>query len=213
MELRKIDELVIGEHHNLQPDDECYYFMEYTAAAGFNHSTTNDLILNFKKSPARSQLPDYHYKGRAIKRIGQIFRDNLTVNTPPWILVPIPPSKVKANPLYDNRMTQALNYYCADQGDIRELIYTLNDRDSLHGSNNRRSIPDLQANMAIDKTVCAQLGDHIVLFDDVLTTGASFKACKNLILQEYPNTRVIGIFVARRSLLLSTLLDFEGLII
>ena len=37
----------------------------------------------------------------------------------------------------------------------------------------------------------------IAIFDDVITTGASFKAAQIMIKKEYPETPVIGIFVAR----------------
>jgi predicted amidophosphoribosyltransferase len=37
----------------------------------------------------------------------------------------------------------------------------------------------------------------IILFDDVLTTGASFKAAQTLLRENFPNAPIAGIFIAR----------------
>lgn len=42
-----------------------------------------------------------------------------------------------------------------------------------------------------------QTNPNIVLFDDVLTTGAHFRAYKDIILSHYPFCNVIGIFLAK----------------
>ena len=38
----------------------------------------------------------------------------------------------------------------------------------------------------------------IGLFDDVLTTGAHFRAASNILKAAYPGVRIIGLFIARR---------------
>ncbi|QXP89654.1 hypothetical protein [Methylococcus capsulatus] len=38
----------------------------------------------------------------------------------------------------------------------------------------------------------------IGLFDDVLTTGAHFKATQSMLQETFPGVRVIGLFIARR---------------
>jgi predicted amidophosphoribosyltransferase len=38
----------------------------------------------------------------------------------------------------------------------------------------------------------------IGLFDDVLTTGAHFRAASNILQKAFPGVRVIGVFIARR---------------
>ena len=49
MTLTRIDELVRGDYFYLQPADECWFLREYTARMGFEHSETNQLIINLKK--------------------------------------------------------------------------------------------------------------------------------------------------------------------
>jgi len=48
--LTKIDDLTRPDHFYLTPGDDCYFLCEYTARKGFAFSTTNHLVLNFKKS-------------------------------------------------------------------------------------------------------------------------------------------------------------------
>jgi predicted amidophosphoribosyltransferase len=38
----------------------------------------------------------------------------------------------------------------------------------------------------------------IGLFDDVLTTGAHFRAAHSVLKRAFPNARIIGLFIARR---------------
>ena len=42
------------------------------------------------------------------------------------------------------------------------------------------------------------MGDSIGLFDDVITTGAHFKAAKSLLTERFGDVAIYGIFVARR---------------
>ncbi len=48
--LQSIDELLRQEHSYLRPEDDCYFYGDYTVGGGYHHSKMNDLIFNFKKS-------------------------------------------------------------------------------------------------------------------------------------------------------------------
>jgi predicted amidophosphoribosyltransferase len=52
---------------------------------------------------------------------------------------------------------------------------------------------------------------NVVLFDDVITTGSHFKACKRAIEHTPRVERVIGIFVARRSVMATIQYEFKDL--
>jgi predicted amidophosphoribosyltransferase len=41
----------------------------------------------------------------------------------------------------------------------------------------------------------------IAIFDDVITTGASFKAAQEILQKEFPKIPIIGIFIARNVIL------------
>ena len=99
------DDLSRFDHQYLTPDDMCFFFGEYTPGLGYKGSKTNDLILNFKKPPDRKITPQWKYKEDAIERIAEAFKRSLEVEKLQKVtLVPIPPSKVKGDPLYDDRM-------------------------------------------------------------------------------------------------------------
>jgi hypothetical protein len=108
--LTKIDELARPDHYYLTPADDCYFLGEYTARKGFAFSATNQLILNFKKSMDKRGTAQWRYKDRAIGEAAAAFRAALTGE---WLdiatLIPIPPSKAKTDPLYDDRLVRMLN--------------------------------------------------------------------------------------------------------
>ncbi len=202
-----IDEMVINDHHYLKLDvDKCYYYFVYTAEKGFSYSTSNQLILNFKKKLDRKGKEDYKYKGEAIKTIasllshlGQKSIDNST-------FVPIPPSKSKTNPLYDDRIVQALNLGLKGRNaDIRELVIQTTDTVECHISG-KRDISALEEILRIDETLVNDVREFIVIVDDVLTTGCHYIAMKNILLRRFPEAKIIGLFIARREIIND---DFE----
>lgn len=111
--LSKIDDLTRPDHTDLNPGDLCFYLGECTARRGYDFSDTNHLIINLKKPMARRGRPEWRYKLQAIEEAGRRLREAITAVNPNWLsvatLVPVPPSLVKTDPLYDDRMTQVLS--------------------------------------------------------------------------------------------------------
>lgn len=107
----KIDALTLPDHHYLDAQDICYYAGEYTAGEGHAYSETNQLILNFKKSVDKRGTAQWQYKERAILQAAAIFRAAIKADAE-ITFVPIPPSKAKSDPLYDDRMLQLLQAVC-----------------------------------------------------------------------------------------------------
>jgi predicted amidophosphoribosyltransferase len=196
-----IDELVIDDHYFLSEGDECYYFVEYTSQKGFNFSDGNNVISNLKKKLTFKGKPAWKYKQEAIQQVATLIKTQIfdKVDISNVTLVPIPPSKSKDHELYDDRMLQVLQLAAKGvEADIRELILCDESMEAAHEREVRPTIAELQENMYLDDDLLDDLEDTIWLFDDVLTTGAHFIACKNLILEHNPNASVYGIFVARR---------------
>ena len=198
--LTKIDELTRPDHSHLIEEDECHHLGEYTARKGFTFSTTNDLVQNFKKPVARKNLPEYVHKDRALVSIARAFQD--AVN-PEFLkqatLVPIPPSKCKTDAEYDDRMVRLVRAICAKipNADIRELIVQAQSLPSFHlGSTHSPQL--LIDNWSIDATLVAPRPRLIGLFDDVLTTGAHFRAATQILSAEFPGVKIVGLFYARR---------------
>ena len=165
----------------------------------------------------KKDLPEWKYKGQAIREIAELFSKTLPsfLNLKKITFVPIPPSKCKQNSLYDDRMVRVLKIFKENYNktDFRELILTKNDIKAVHeyGEEKRPEIAELQHNLVVDRSCQDDLKETIVLLDDVITTGAHFKACKNLLQKKFPDKKVIGIFIARRSIMAGIKDDFTDL--
>ena len=79
----------------------------------------------------------------------------------------------------------------------------------MHDQENRPTPEQIQANYAIDHTLQDPDPRVIGLFDDVLTTGAHFRAASAALQQSFPGVRVIGLFIARRVPEAADIEDFE----
>jgi len=198
----KIDDLVIDDHHYLDENDVCYYIGEYSAKKGYSYSETNSLILNFKKSVDKQNTPQWQYKKHAIKKAADIFLHNFNPQAQ-VTFVPIPPSKSKLDPLYDDRIVRMLNLVCLSMtsSDVRELVVLKESTQAAHECANNRPPPEeLIANYCIDDKLINPPPKSIFIVDDVLTTGCHYKAVKQMLTQAFDSVPIYGIFIARRAL-------------
>lgn len=202
MKFTRIDALVRRHHYWLDENDECYFLREYTARAGFAHSQSNDLISNFKKPPERRSRPtEWHWKEVAIATAAKEISPQIRTD---WLksatLVPIPPSRIKGDPGYDDRMTQVLEAMSRSSGglDVRELVVQIVNRDPAHGGPVRPTPASIRANYQIDESLAEPAPQVIGIFDDVLTTGCQFKAMQALLGERFPGVPIVGFFWARR---------------
>jgi hypothetical protein len=198
----KIDDALRGEHYYLTAEDECYCLGEYQPRGGYGAGAVNDMLSNFKKPVTKRGLPEYRYKERDILRAGRFVRGALSPNAVTnFTYVPVPPSKAKSDPLYDDRLVRALT---SGQPvlDVRELIVMRQSVRAHHeyASGEKRPTPDeLYDLLAIDPACLnPPLKGTVVIFDDLLTNGTHFKACQRILLETVPGTRIIGLFIGRR---------------
>lgn len=197
---QRIDELTRGEHPHLHPEDECYYFADYTSRAGYGHSQANQLVFNFKKPMDRRGFPGWHFKTTAIRQIGDLFAQTLSQSKRELTLVPVPPSKVPEHPDYDNRLLLMLTHVKKTVGqvvDVRELVTQTQNRAAAHESPNRPNVEELIELYRIDELKSAGVRDTVVIVDDVLTNGTSFRAMKTVLSAKFPNSAIIGLYLAR----------------
>lgn len=210
--LIKVDNLTLSDHSYLNQADEIYFIKEYTARQGFSYSPTNSLILNFKKSMARRGMPDWHYKDEAIRTAAGEFRlalhpealDSLT-------FVPIPPSKAKADPLHDDRLTRMLNAIRPKPRlDIRELIVQTESTEAAHRQARRPRPEEIERLYHVNESLTKPAPNHIALVDDMLTTGAHFRAAQSILSNHFPQADFVGLFLSRRVPYTSDPEDFSG---
>lgn len=197
--LTKMNDLVLAERNSLSPDDDCYYLLEYTAQDNFPYSLGNSLITNLKKKTDRRRTLEWSYKEWTIQQIAAELATALPniVDLAATSFIPIPPSKTRNNPQYDDRVLQVLRQSCPADADIREPIVCREDHASAHetGEHDRPAIDELITNYSWLETA-QPLRPNIVLFDDVIASGNHFTACKRFLLQHHPATHITGIFIA-----------------
>lgn len=207
--LTKITEIQIGDHYYLNDSHKCFYWGEYTPYKGATYSSTNQLIMNLKKKMERRGKPDWHYKADAIEKVARQFSRVWN-----WVdvkskfslaIVPMPSSKSKDDPQYDDRMMQVLNRMRVLTNvplDIRDCLSFDGSCPPSHGTSERPSVERLYGSMSFNNYayVEQEQPNLIFLFDDVLTSGAHFVAASRVLNENYPGVPIVGNFVARRVL-------------
>ena len=198
--LTKIDDLTRPDHSYLTAADDCYFLGEYTARKGFAFSATNRLIFNLKKGMDRRGRPEWPYKAMAIQAVADALRAALNDKARQTLtFVPVPPSKAKSDPLYDDRLVQVLRAVWPGQAaDVRELIVQPVSTGAVHDRDDRPTPAALESGYVIDRGLVSPKPQIIAVIDDMVTTGAHFVAIRNMLRREFPNSRIIGAFVARR---------------
>lgn len=193
-----IDALALPDHHYLDRGDTCYYAGEYTAGEGHAYSDTNQLILNLKKPVDRRGRPEWRYKEQAITQAAEIFRDALKPRAQ-LVLVPVPPSKARTDPAYDDRMLRLLQHVSVDRPyEVRELVVQAQSTVAAHLADRRPTPDELIANYRLDESLALPIPRNIFIVDDVLTTGCHYKAVKRVLQARFPDASIYGLFVARR---------------
>lgn len=195
---RVIGEIERGDHYHLEPGDRCLFFGEYTSRVGFDHGDTNQLISNLQKPVARAGKPDYKYKDAAIATIAAAIRAaSGKAKRGEVVIVPAPPSKPRGHPDYDDRI-ERIARRIGPGADVRCLLETITPREQAKRADQRPAIDDLVKSMTVRLDLLDPHPAGVILLDDVITNGTTFKAAQRLLTPHLPNTKLVGLFVARR---------------
>jgi hypothetical protein len=177
----------------LEDDDLCYYARDYIAEGGYAASEANNLISNFKKPVSKKGRPEWRYK---LDAISQFAREVAPPLRSDMLVTCIPSSKSKSDPDYDSRLEDVL----AEVIRLRPGIivdYPISIDTSVlpahcGGSRNPSVIYSyLKWNGLREKR------HRLALIDDVITSGAHFKACQRLIRENEPGIQILGFFWTR----------------
>ncbi|CAE6863602.1 hypothetical protein R75461_08122 [Paraburkholderia nemoris] len=202
------------DHHHLPEQAKCYFWGEYTPHEHtegklWNFSATNQLIGNLKKRMDRAGFADWRYKQEAVERVGRAFSKLWkwpnVIEKHRIMLVPIPPSKARGNPMYDPRMNEillAIGRNLGVQLDIRDCLSFSGRYGASHETDDRPTPDQLHEDLTFDAVVGrpAEQPGLIFIFDDMLTSGAHYLAATRRLSEHFPNVQMIGNFVARRIL-------------
>lgn len=205
----RIDELSRGDHALLETDDLCWHLLEYTKPLPdqkpWEVGTTNDLILNLKMKVDKRGTSAWYYKEQAIAKAAKLFRGAFSGgNIKRAVLVPIPPSGARTDPLYDDRMVQVLTaaFGEIEGADVRDIFCQHRSMQPSRTAEMRHTVEDLARNYYLDRDLLPprspELRHVVCVVDDVLVAGAHFKAAKKVLLAHDPGLHVVGLFLARR---------------
>lgn len=189
--LHKLD-LELHPRAHIASDDLCAYFLE-KESEGYSKSDANNIIYNFKKPMDRKGKEDWKYKEKAIRQLSDMLNH---IKFPKCILVPAATSKPRNTEDWDDRLDKCVD--SVNQSEVKVVkaldVTTTQVPAHLGGSRNLEDIK--KATSLIDLTQYADF-DTVIILDDVLTTGAHFKAWKEMILKDNPHIKkVVGIFFA-----------------
>jgi predicted amidophosphoribosyltransferase len=196
---QEIDEGNRSNHTRLLDSDRCLYLYEKTSHRDYSFSATNNLISNLKK-PVTSSAGVLTYKKRAIKTCADAFREALNTQ---WLelatLVPIPPSKARTNPAFDDRMEQ-ICWKIREEQDVRNLVVQNATMVANHarGTDDRVTVQELLDVYEIDEAQASPAPTHIGIVDDMLTAGTHYRAMHTILSKRFPDAQIVGLFVARR---------------
>jgi hypothetical protein len=189
----------------LDDDDECYYAREYVSHGGYDCSEANRIISNFKKHPSKRNTSQWYWRDEAVRQFARELQHLLAERATVGV---IPSSKRPGHPDYDGRFPDLLTALRAIMPQIK-IVEPIRCREShtpAHHGGDRH--PDL-IYPKLEWIGCSSRPEHIVLIDDLLTTGGHFKACKRIIQENYPRLKVIGVFWAKTIWPDRTDIDFE----
>ncbi|MBU9479893.1 hypothetical protein [Burkholderia multivorans] len=207
MLLLQIDDTTRDGHPFLRRDDFCWHVGDCTARGGLASGPIDELVSDFQKPVSRRERPEYRDKTRAIQTVGRTFRNAFIPDVfRQCTFVPVPPSKARTAPEYDDRMVLALGHMAAlvqdellIRADVRELVL---QHESYVASQlnpaQRIRAEDLIKLYEINEPIAVPHPKHIMVVDDVLTTGSHFVATKTVLQARYPNAWIGGLFIGRR---------------
>jgi hypothetical protein len=200
-----IDEAVRNEYRYIEAEDTCVYVWERMSRLwregerpDYDQYPVNGLISNLQILPSfRISHPRrYYWKGKAINYAAKALG---TLLTGLWrehelTYVPIPPSKLTADPEYDERLMNILRAVRPALTDIRPLVFLSGEGFDAK----QKGLRPLEraAHYSVDEDCAEPEPKTIVLFDDVLTTGCHFKAMESVLKSRFP-AEIIGLFLAR----------------
>ena len=198
-QLTAIGDRTRGDHWYLRRTDVCRYLGEYTARQGSAYSATNRLILDFKTGVSRRGRRHWPQKEKAIQAAAAALRRALTAaEMERLVFVPLPPSRAKGDDGYDDRLVRMLAAVRPERPlDVRELIVQGRSVEPAHRRAARLRAWEIEELYRIDEALEAPAG-VVAVVDDLLTSGAHFRAAQRLLSRRFPDIDVVGLFLARR---------------
>jgi len=151
--------------------------------------------MNLKKPISARGRPEWKYKLRAIKQFAAELSHIIPAERG-CVLAAIPCSRSPSDAEYDPRLDDVLHEVTGLMPTVRverPLVRTVSVQAAHAGGS--RSVSAIQRTLGW-AGFCKPT-DHVILVDDVITTGSHFKACQQFLHEHQPGIDVVGVFWAR----------------
>ena len=199
-----INKIGAFNHRCLEPDDSCMFLMvrEHHEPQDPVDSWSEPyrLVKNLKIKPSelKRNPARRRYKQSAIERFAVDLRRLLSQSSNKLAIIPAATSRRKNDEDYDDRLVKACSLASAplpnvDCWDIFDLAQSVPSASREGGTRDPKAIA---SNILITQRFDANQYDHILIIDDVITTGAHFKACQEVIYSAF-GKKAFGVFWAR----------------
>jgi len=182
----------------LTPKDRCFYARDYASGKDYSYSEANSLIKNFKKSVSKRGTSEWHYKEQAIKQFANELFTWLGDLDEEFFIAAIPPSKRRDDPEFDSRLDTMLTEFerqCQKAHVVRPVERATSMLPAHISGSHRPTVEE--AYESLSWTPLSPPPTTLVLVDDVITAGTTYKACQRLIEENAPELKVYGVFWAR----------------
>ena len=184
-----------NSYPHIKDDDLCIYAREYVAGGyGYKGGPTNQLIINFKKVPPfKINTSKWKYREDAI----EIFAME-TVQLPRLKTVTaIPSSRTKNHSKYDNRfedffarLLKSRSYLSVEWPvEIKKTV----PASRCQGDRDPKSIKENYSWRGFKN----KPPEELYIFDDVLVSGAHFRAISDFLKENNYTGKIIGVFWAK----------------
>ena len=172
------------------------YAREYVSGIGYEAGPTNSLILNFKKSPSKKKTQEWQYRENAVRQ----FKEDIEI----WlgsinqaVLTSIPSSKKKDHPEYDNRFEDLFKEILKSHPRwiVERPVETKKNIKASHKTGEK--YPDILKKNYFWKGFKNKEPKVLYIFDDLITTGAYFRAISDFLIENKYKGKIIGICWAK----------------
>lgn len=191
---KEIDDSTRVTH--LEKEDKCFFAREFKRNQGYKAGETNSMIINFKMSPLKKNDKAWFFRNKDLKRLAAEASELLKLDSNVHV-TSVPSSKIPTDPLYDNRFEDFFSELKKIRQNIN-IVFPIGNHQSVQASHHggTRDVDELIANMKWNGFPNGA-PEHLLVFDDILTSGAHFKAYKIFLRNNGFNGNVYGVFLAR----------------
>jgi hypothetical protein len=203
--LTTVDLRRLADHAFLSGSDRCSFLLEFTPGRDPWHRERQRILRDFKCAPSAAMASARlaRRKRRAIGIMAGMLRAAVSRHAAQQVTwVPVPPSKARPDPDFDDRLMQTLQMAFRDYDvDVRPLLFQARSTPADHLGGTRVAADSLIDNLRLDLGSLGQgpVRQAIRLFDDVLTSGKHYKCCELRLRDCLPGTPVSGLFLLRRA--------------